>query len=154
MTAPRQPDLDVGEPVGEPAVQLDEDLIHLQVLTPARVVVDERASKVSAEAGNGSFTLLPRHIDFTASLVPGLLTYTVGDEEHLLAVDTGVLVKRGRSVRVATEGAIEGDDVLTLQRRLRASHKDTTASEQRTRKVLAHLETDAFRRLIELEDHD
>ena len=153
MTAPQQTDHHVSEPTGDQAGSPDEVLIHLEVLTPARVVVDERASKVSAEAGNGSFTMLPRHIDFTASLVAGLLTYTVGEEEHLLAVEAGVLVKRGRSIRVATGAAIEGDDVLSMQRRLRASHKDTTESEQRTRKVLAHLETDAFRRLLELEDH-
>ncbi len=131
-----------------------DGLIHLEVLTPARVVVDEQVSKVSAEARNGSFTLLPRHIDFTASLVPGLLTYTVGEQEHVLAVEAGILVKQGPLVRVATGGAVEGDDVLSLQRRLRASFKDTTESEQRTRAVLAHLETDAFRRLLELEDHD
>jgi F-type H+-transporting ATPase subunit epsilon len=133
---------------------LADGLIHLEVLTPARVVVDDRASTVSAEARNGSFTLLPRHIDFTASLVPGLLTYTVGEQEHLLAVDAGILVKRGPSVRVATGGAVEGDSVLSLQRQLRASFKDTTESEQQTRAALAHLETDAFRRLLELEDHD
>lgn len=153
MTAPQET-RDVAESVGESVEPLVDDLIHLEVLTPARVVVDERASRVSAEAGNGSFTLLPRHIDFTASIVPGLLTYMVDDEEHLLAVDTGVLVKRGRSVRVATGAAIQGDNVLSLQRQLRASHKDMTESEQRTRAVLAHLETDAFRRLLELEDHD
>jgi F-type H+-transporting ATPase subunit epsilon len=129
-------------------------MIHLEVLAPARNIVDVWASKVTAEARNGSFTLLPRHIDFATSLVPGLLTYTVGEQEHLLAVEAGILVKRGRSVRVATGGAVEGDSVLSLQRRLRESFKDTTDSEQRTRTVLAHLETDAFRRLLELEDHD
>jgi F-type H+-transporting ATPase subunit epsilon len=31
---------------------------------------------VIAEAQNGSFCLLPHHIDFVAALAPGLLAYT------------------------------------------------------------------------------
>lgn len=131
-----------------------EDLIHLEVVTPAEIVIDTQASKVSAEAVNGAFTLLPRHVDFVASLVPGLLTYVAGHEEHLLAIDAGLLVKRGPSVRLATGAAVAGEGVLDLQRSLRASFDEMIETEQKTRSVLLHLETDAVRRLIELEDHD
>ena len=131
-----------------------DDLIHLEVVTPVEMVIDSHASKVSAEAANGAFTLLPRHVDFVASLVPGLLTYVADDEEYLLAIDAGLLVKRGPSIRIATGAAIAGDSVLDLQRSLRASFDEMVESEQKTRSVLQHLETDAVRRLIDLEDHD
>jgi len=128
--------------------------MRLQVVTPGAVVIDEPADKVSTEAVNGAFTLLPRHIDFVAALVPGLLTYVNGDVEQLVAVDGGILVKRGRSVRVATAAAIPGEDVLDLQRALRATFEGFGETERRARVAIAHLETDAVRRLLELEDHD
>lgn len=128
--------------------------MHLEVVTPGASVIDEEVSKVSAEASTGAFTLLPRHIDFVATLVPGMVAYVSDGHEHLLAVDGGVLVKRGRSVRIATGEAAEGDSVFALQRALRASFEELAASERRSRSALTHLETDALRRLIELGDHD
>ncbi len=49
--------------------------MRLKVLLPTEVLVDEEVVKVTAEAENGSFCLLPRHIDFVAALVPSLLSF-------------------------------------------------------------------------------
>jgi F-type H+-transporting ATPase subunit epsilon len=57
--------------------------MRLRVLLPTDVLVDREAAKVIAEAANGSFCLLPRHVDFVAALVPGILRYTTPQgEEH------------------------------------------------------------------------
>jgi F-type H+-transporting ATPase subunit epsilon len=128
--------------------------MHLRVVTANAVVVDDPADKVSIEAIDGWFTLLPRHIDFVAALVPGLLAYEHEGRERFVAVDGGTLVKRGQSVRVAAPEAIPGDDVLGLQRALRASFQESSETERAARAAIAHLETDAVRRLMELEHHD
>jgi F-type H+-transporting ATPase subunit epsilon len=128
--------------------------MHLEVMTPQGAIIDEEVAKVSAEATDGSFTLLPRHIDFVATLAPGLVAYVAEDGEHLLAVDGGVLVKRRSSVRIATPGAIAGDSVFALQRALRSSFQELNERERQSRRALAHLETDAIRRLIEMADDD
>jgi hypothetical protein len=47
--------------------------MKLTILLPGEVFLEAEAAKVIAEAGNGSFCLLPRHVDFVAALVPGLL---------------------------------------------------------------------------------
>lgn len=132
--------------------------LRLRVVTPTGDVVDAEVGKVTAEAADGSFTLLPRHIDMVAALVPGLLVYVPAGEggtpqpdERLLAVDTGTLVKCGSEVLVATEGAIPGDDVLSLQRELRRSFLDVDERERRSRTALARMESDMTRRLIELD---
>ncbi len=49
--------------------------MKLKILLPTEIMLDEEVTKVTAEAGNGSFCLLPRHIDFVAALVPGLLSF-------------------------------------------------------------------------------
>lgn len=55
-----------------------------------------------AEAENGSFGLLPRHIDVVTALVPGILAYVDGNgRQHLVGIDEGILVKCGDEVRVA-----------------------------------------------------
>ena len=76
--------------------------MNLKILLPAGVLLNEDVIKVIAEAVNGSFCLLPRHIDFLAALAPGILSFvsTEGKEEFL-AVDEGVLVKAGPEVLVS-----------------------------------------------------
>ena len=49
--------------------------MKLKILLPAEVFLVEEVSKVVAEADNGFFCLLPHHVDFTASLVPGVFAY-------------------------------------------------------------------------------
>ena len=53
--------------------------MRLTVLLPTEVLVDEDVAKVVAEAENGFFGLLPRHVDIVAALVPGVLSFTDGD---------------------------------------------------------------------------
>ena len=130
-----------------------DEVMQLEVVTPSAVVVDQPVSKVTAEATTGSFTMLPRHIDYVAILVPGLLDYVADGEERMMAIAGGVLVKQGRTVRVATSEAAEGDTVLALQRALRASFEELAEGERRSRAAVARLETDAIRRLIALSDH-
>jgi len=38
--------------------------MNLKILLPAGILLNEQVNKVIAEAVNGSFCLLPRHIDF------------------------------------------------------------------------------------------
>lgn len=127
--------------------------MQLRVVTANAVVVDDVADEVSVEALDGWFTLLPRHVDLVAALVPGLLAYVHEGRERFVAVGGGTIVKRGRVVRVAAPEAIPGDDVLGLQRALRASFRESSETERRARTAIARLETDAVRRLMELEDH-
>jgi F-type H+-transporting ATPase subunit epsilon len=42
--------------------------VRLKVLLPSRVLLDEEVQKVVAEAANGSFGMLPRHVDFVVSV--------------------------------------------------------------------------------------
>jgi len=68
--------------------------MNLKVLLPTEVLIDEEVRKVTAEAENGFFCLLPRHIDFATALIPGLLSFEDSEgRETFVAVDEGVLVK-------------------------------------------------------------
>lgn len=55
--------------------------MQLKVLLPTEIFLHEPVRKVVAEAPNGSFCLLPAHIDFVTALVPGLLSYETEEEE-------------------------------------------------------------------------
>ena len=128
--------------------------MRLKVMTPIRIVVDEWARKITAEAGNGSFCLLPRHIDFLAALAPGILFYENQDgEETFVAVDGGVLVKCADEVSVSTRTAVPGRELENLRQTLDRQMLQRDERERKTRTVLARLETSFARRFMEMEKH-
>jgi F-type H+-transporting ATPase subunit epsilon len=125
--------------------------MKLTVILPTGVLVDQEVTKVTAEAENGSFCLLPRHIDFLAALVPGLLSFEndAGDEEFL-AIDEGVLVKCGAEVMVSTRNAVRGVPLGQLRQAVEKQFRVLDEREQQARTVLTKLEADLVGRFIRL----
>ncbi len=121
------------------------------MLLPAGVLLDKEVQKVTAEAENGYFTLLPRHIDFVAALVPGIFSYQASDgAEHFLALDEGILVKQGDQVYVSAARAMPGDNLDQLQGAVENELKVLNENEKKTRTVMARLEADTLRRFTRL----
>jgi F-type H+-transporting ATPase subunit epsilon len=127
--------------------------MRLKLLLPTQVLVEEEVAKVVAEAANGSFGVLPRHIDFVAALVPGILLYeTMEGNERYLATDEAVLVKCGAEVLVSTRGAVPGDDLHTLRQTVRERYVELGERERVARSAIARLEAGVVRRFIELQE--
>lgn len=125
--------------------------MKLKVLLPGGVLLDEVVTKVTAEAVNGSFCLLPRHIDFVAYLVPGILSF-VSDkgQEEFLAVDEGVLVKDGAEVLVSSARAVRGAELGKLKETVERVFRKIDEEEKSARSTMAKLEADLVRGFLEL----
>ena len=52
--------------------------MRLRVFLPMKILVDQDVTKVVAEAENGSFGILPKHVDFVAALTPGIFSFEFG----------------------------------------------------------------------------
>jgi F-type H+-transporting ATPase subunit epsilon len=125
--------------------------LKLKILTSTEVLFEQEVRRVVAEAGDGSFGLLPRHIDYIAAIVPGLLSCESEDgEEVFFAVDEGVLVKCGSEVFVSTFNAMKGPDLGEVRRAVRQSFRTSSEREERARAALSRLEADMVRRYLEL----
>ncbi|MFP3870185.1 MAG: F0F1 ATP synthase subunit epsilon [Syntrophobacteria bacterium] len=130
------------------------EAMDLTVLLPTGVFLAEKVEKVTAEAANGYFCLLPRHIDFVAALVPGLLFYEAsGGKETFLAVDEGILVKQGRKVVVSTRNAVRGPDLGMLRRTVEEEFEMLDDREKKVRSAAAKIEASFVKRFLELREH-
>ncbi|WP_152053119.1 F0F1 ATP synthase subunit epsilon [Tautonia marina] len=124
----------------------------LRVLLPERVLINEKVTKVKAEAANGAFTLLPKHVDFVAALVPGILSFASEEEgERFMAIDQGVLVKCGDEVLLSTRNAVIGPGLEDLKRTVREQYELVDDRERHARSASARLEAGLVRRFMELE---
>lgn len=126
--------------------------MNLVLLTPTETVIETEVTRVTAEAENGSFCLLPRHIDFVASLVPGLLSFMEPEEEaeRYVAVDEGILVKCGDDVFVSVRRAAGGAELEALERTVAEEFRQIDEHERSARSALARMEAGAIRRFGQL----
>ena len=126
--------------------------LSLKVLLPTEILIEEKVTKVRAEAENGNFCLLPNHIDFVAALVPGILSCETKatKEEVFLAVNGGILVKCDREVLVSTRNAVRGKDLTTLKQTVAEQFEVLDEKEKLTRSALAQFEANMMRHFRDL----
>lgn len=128
--------------------------MNLKVLLPNEVFMDRAVTKIIAEAQNGCFCLLPRHVDFVAALVPGLLSFEDEDgREHFLAIDEGALVKCGSEVLVSTRSAATDGDLGQLRHVVEEQFEVLDQRERLARSATARLEAGLVRRFMEFDKH-
>jgi len=125
--------------------------MRLEVLIPSRVVVREEVTSIVAEGEEGSFGILPRHVDYVTALIPGILIYEreVDGVEGILALDQGTLVKVGQEVLVSVRDAVEGDDLERLRETVEERFRTFDEREREARSALATLEARFIRRFLE-----
>jgi len=125
--------------------------MKLHVRLPDRELLTAEAIRVRAVGREGSFCLLPRHRDWVTVLPPGLLAWIdAQDQEHHLAVDSGVLLKCADEVRVSVRRAVAGDDLAQLQRVVEREFLRVDELTRGTRDALARLEAGVVRRFVDL----
>lgn len=125
--------------------------MRLKILLPAEILIEQEVKKIVAEAENGSFCLMPNHIDFVATLAPGLFTYEpVSGGQELLAMDVGTLVKKGADVLVSTRNAVRAQEVGKLRQVVVQQYEMLDEREKMVRSASAKLEASLIRRFVEL----
>lgn len=126
--------------------------MRLQILLPQRILLDrDDVLKVSAESHHGSFTLLPRHIDFAVPVLPGLLLYETGEGESVMGVDQGILVKKGSRVRVSVHDAVPAQKLAEVREVVRERFREVDEREAIARSAMARLQASFYRGFIEQE---
>jgi F-type H+-transporting ATPase subunit epsilon len=125
--------------------------MKLKLQIPSKKLIDRTVLKVKAEAVDGAFCLRPHHIDFVAPLVPGLFSYETETGEEILAVDRGVLVKRGDEVLVSVHNAVQGRRVSELENTIQTVFQYLDEREKKSRSALARLEASFVTQYLQAE---
>jgi F-type H+-transporting ATPase subunit epsilon len=125
-------------------------MMHATVLLPTKIMMKKDVIKIRAEAIDGHFVLLPKHVDFVAPLVSGILILTQTDHKNTyLAIDGGTLVKKHDQVWISTPRALFDDDIEQLEKHISEQWTLIKESEEKAKSAMAKLESDTLRRFME-----
>ena len=124
--------------------------MNLKLSAPTQVLLDIPIEKITVEAIDGYFTLLPRHIDFVTALKSGIIVYEAEGKKHYVACHRGVLVKKGAMVSVSTPLAVMSDHLDELKETIKTTFKEMEQERKELNLSIARLEFGLTKGLINL----
>lgn len=85
--------------------------LHLKIVTPEKLLIDEEVSQVNAPTEEGEIGILPNHVNLMAKLKPGELVIKKGGKEERLAIGDGFLQMTDNTLTVMTDLATYAQDI-------------------------------------------
>ena len=117
--------------------------LYLEVVTPARAVVNREVDMVVAPGSEGEFGVLPGHVSFLAGIVPGELRYTAGSERECLAVTTGFAEVSSNKVSVLVDAAEKAGDIDVERAKLAMTRAQERLAKDRSNKEIDFMRAEA-----------
>lgn len=87
--------------------------LHLKVITPLALIIDEQVDLVEGPGELGEFGILPGHVPFVTTLSPGLLKYKQGSETKSVLLHGGLAEVSESNVRVLTDSTEDPSSIDT-----------------------------------------
>jgi F-type H+-transporting ATPase subunit epsilon len=85
--------------------------LHLEVVTPEKVVVSEKVDTVVAPGSLGRFGVLPGHTSLLTGIVPGEVRWKSGEREVFLAVTNGFAEVADDKVSILVDAAERSEEI-------------------------------------------
>lgn len=89
-----------------------EHLIHLEIVTPGRIVFNDDVKSFTASGVEGSFQILPRHAPFITTIVPGPVKFVTKDNEtRYFATSGGTVEVHANQITMLAESITANDQI-------------------------------------------
>ena len=85
--------------------------LHLEVVTPEKVMVSKEVEIVTAPGSLGQFGVLEGHVPFLSGIQPGELRFTSDGKTELFAVTTGFAEISDNKVSVLVDAAEKAGEI-------------------------------------------
>ena len=87
------------------------DVLHLEIATPERELVQEDVDEVQIPAKNGYVGILPGHAAMLGELGTGFISYMSGGQRRFVSISCGFLEVKDNHVRVLADVAERAEEI-------------------------------------------
>ena len=85
--------------------------LHLKIVTPEKVAIDEKVEMVTLTSSDGELGILPYHTNLMAKLEPGELRIKKGGKTEILATGDGFIQVADNTLTILTDLAVNESDI-------------------------------------------
>lgn len=111
-------------------------ILHLRIITPKKVVLEDEIESITAPGSEGELTVLPRHVALFTMLKEGVVTIRTKGDETLFSIGGGYLETNGKEVNVLVSRAYHQDEI---------DEKEVETARLDAEKLIKEAPTDALR---------
>ena len=86
--------------------------IHLEVITPDGIILQEEVQEVMVPTSEGQITILPHHVPLYSKLVDGEMHIKKDNKVTLIAVLGGIVEVGNSNVRILSNYAVKAENIL------------------------------------------
>lgn len=131
-------------------------ILNLRIYTPEKLILEEEILKITLNGNEGSFTILPKHVDYISSFSDCIITYIDKNSGvNFLAVNQGVMTKIGRNIEISTFHVILGNSLQELKDRtneILSKSNELINKEKEINKNLKQMEFTIFKKMLEFKN--
>lgn len=124
--------------------------IHLQIITPEKIVYKDDVDEILAPTVNGEIGILPNHVPLLTKIMPGELRVKKGSNEQYLAVTGGFLEVAKNNATILADYAIRSEHIDELKAEEAKKRAEKVMSEKVSERDFAIAQSDLRKSLLEL----
>jgi len=85
--------------------------LHLEIITPEKIVYKDDVSEVTVKTDNGQISILPGHVNLLTKVLPCEMIVKKDNQEHFLAITGGFLEINNNNLNLLADYAIRAEDI-------------------------------------------
>ncbi len=124
--------------------------MHIQIVTPEKVLLDADADQITIPTTTGDITVLPHHVPLVSQLAPGELIIKKGGKEESIVVVGGFIQVTPSSVHVLADYAVSGKDISIVKAEEAKARAEKAMKERKSDVEFALAESEFRRAILEL----
>ena len=124
--------------------------LHLEIITPEKVVYKDNVDEVIVETENGQISILPEHVNLLTRVMPGEMIIKKGNQEHFLAITGGFLEISDNHINLLADYAIRAEDIEVAKIQEAQKRAEHMIKEKVTEKEFRIAEAELQKALLQL----
>lgn len=124
--------------------------LHLEVITPTKIVLSEEVDEITINTANGEITILPNHIPLLSKLVPGEMAIKNNGKISYFAVMGGFLEVSKNNISILSDYAVRASDIEVAKAKEAKERAEKIMKDKESNKNFLLAETDLRKALLEL----
>lgn len=85
--------------------------LNLKIITPQKVLVEDKVDNVYSKSVEGEFGILPDHISYMTDLDIGITEYSIDNKKEYVSTMGGVIQVKNNNVTILSDTAELGEEI-------------------------------------------
>lgn len=125
-------------------------MLHIQVITPEKTLIDQEADEVVVPTTTGELAILPHHVPLITQVAPGIMAIKLHGKEEHVAIDGGFIEITEKTVNILADFALHAREASASKAEEARKTAEKAMKEKKSQDELDLLQDEVRRSVLQL----